>query len=735
MNNMLDFNQLKKAILAVALHSLKLTHIIFHHPAIFIKHLNFANFAKLVWCLRNESLRDMGLRIESYLLRYIPEKKEKLELFKELNRFEILRFNQSSQPLVSIIIPVQNEWTLTYTCLQAIYVNTGQVDYEIILIDDASAACTGSAVDYLEGIQVLRFPDKLGLLRQFNQAADKVRGKYILFLRHDTKVQKGWLQPLLDLMHNDRQAGLVGSKLLYPDGKLQEAGGIIWRDGAAARFGRFDNPEKPEYNYVKEVDFISGAIMMRADLWREIGGFDLRYTPGSMEEADLAFEVREKGYKVLYQPKSVVVHVGETLMAHESSSGVKRAQAENQSKFLQKWGEVLAQENSPNGVDIFCARDRSLYRKTILVIDHYVPRYDKDAGSRTTFHYLNFFAEMGFNVKFIGDNFFCHEPYTSQLQQIGVEVLYGNWYKNHYRDWIKANASTIDYVYLNRPNIAVKYLDFLKKHTKAKVLYYGHDLHYLRELREYEVTGNRKVLKSSERWRKLEFEIIRNSDVVYYPSQVEVSEIKQHFPLGKIKTIPAYIFSGEEPKKNRPLELRRDLLFVGGFQHRPNIDAVLWFLKDIFPYVLREIPGLKLYIIGANPPEAVRMLESESVHLTGAVSEEELQTYYQNCRLAVIPLRYGAGIKGKLIEAMYYQIPVITTSIGAEGLKETANQLFICAQEDAFAQHLIQAYDNYELLNRMVNNSRQYVQRHFSKENVIKAIRDDVFESWKGMTV
>ena len=134
-----------------------------------------------------------------------------------------------------------------------------------------------------------------------------------------------------------------------------------------------DDPNKPEYCYVKDVDYISGAsLMIKKDLWRQIGGFDERYAPAYCEDSDLAFQVRDLGYRVVFQPLSIVTHYEGISNGTDVSQGIKQYQVENSVKFRNKWNKEL--EGQPEGPDsLFYARDRSNHKKTILVIDHYVP--------------------------------------------------------------------------------------------------------------------------------------------------------------------------------------------------------------------------------------------------------------------------------------------------------------------------------------------------------------------------
>lgn len=696
------------------------------NPRIFFGSINTSNIRKFFYYLKTEDVSRVENKIENYLIEHTESKGLELQFFKPTKSKQKISFIKHDNPLVSIIIPVYNQWEYTYSCLKSIFENTNGIAYEIIIADDVSTDETVNILDYVENIMVVRNQENKGFLLNCNNAASFVKGKYIVFLNNDTNVQKDWLLYLVNLIEHDDSIGLVGSKLVYADGRLQEAGGIIWKDASGWNYGHFDDPDKPEYNYVKEVDYISGAaIMIRNGLWREIGGFDERYAPAYFEDADLAFEVRKKNYKVVYQPKSLVVHFEGVSHGTDDNAGIKNYQVKNREKFIEKWKDKLEKNQLENGQDVFWARDRSKGKKTILVIDHYVPHYDKDAGSRTTFQYLKLFVDKGLNVKFVGDNFYQHVPYTTKLLQMGIEVLYGDWYAKNFKDWLKRNGRYIDYTFLNRPHISIKYVDLIKKYTNSKIIYYGHDLHYLREFREYQIFKDPALLKSSNDWKKIEFEIFEKSNVVYYPSQVEVDEILKYYPDKKVKAIPAYIFDNFDDEVPE-FEKRKDLLFVGGFAHRPNIDAMIWFVEEIFPLVLERIPDIKLYIVGSNPTPEIKKYNSENVIVTGYVTDEELLELYKLVKLIVVPLRYGAGVKGKVVEAMYNKVPVVTTSIGAEGLIDIEDALIIADDKERIANKIVEYYFNTAALMEISVNSYSYVKKYFTSEKVISIISEDI---------
>lgn len=636
--------------------------------------------------------------------------------------FECLSFVENREIKVSIIIPAHNHFEYTYTCLRSILKNTIKVNYEILIADDCSTDATAHMEDIVEGVKVIHNTKNLMFLKNCNNASKYARGKYILFLNNDTQVMYNWLYPLVLLLDNDEQIGLTGSKLIFPNGRIQEAGGIVWSDGSAANYGRNKGYRSYEYNYVKEVDYISGAsFMIRKSLWEEIGGFDERYAPAYYEDTDLAFEVRKHGKKVIYQPASVVVHFEGISNGKDVQEGVKKYQEINRLKFAEKWKKELLLQNNSFARDVFAARERKGNKKTVLFISGIIPSYDRDAGSKSILNYMKLFLKKGYLVKFLPMDFYNTEPYTFELQQMGIEVLYGSQMKDRLHVWIIENQKNIDYAFINYPDCAHKIIDLLRL-TTIKIRYYGHDLHFLRLKREYEISHNENTLQSSEMYLKKEKELIEKAECVYYPSEVEVQIVKKQFGKECVKQISLFMFEENEQWQYSPAE-REGMMFIGG-SHPPNKDAMMWFLKEIYPdiYNARRIP---FYLVGSGQFSELKHLNVEGLINLGYVTEEELLSLYHKVRMVVIPLRYGAGIKGKVLDALYHGVPVVSTSIGIEGIPESEHVIGASDTAEAFKNRILELYDNYQELRNISDKSKNIVANYFSLETAWKKIEED----------
>jgi GT2 family glycosyltransferase/SAM-dependent methyltransferase len=617
-------------------------------------------------------------------------------------------------PDVTIVIPVFNNLHLTLTCIASILESRDGWNCEILIGDDRS---TDGSEELLAGIghpvQVVRHPDNLGFLQNCNVTAAAARGRHLVFLNNDTLVLPGWLDALMRVLDNEPMVGMVGSKLLNGDGSLQEAGGIMWRDGSAWNYGRNHDPTLPEYNYLKETDYVSGAsIAMPVDVWKKLGGFDDHFAPAYCEDSDIAFRVRELGLKVIYQPMSEVIHHEGQSHGRDTGSNIKAYQVVNQKKFLERWHARLHADNFPNGTELFLARDRSAGKRHVVVIDHYVPQPDCDAGSRSMMTFLRAMIDEGCQVTFWPDNLYFDPTYTRTLQEMGVEVIYGPDYVGAFGKWLAERQRHIDFVFLSRPHVAKNYIDHISKYRHIRKLYYGHDLHYSRMQIEAQTSKSGSLLKKAETMKVLEKSIWERMDVVLYPSQEEADEVKRIAPQVDARYLLPYAFdcfTRRSVQPDSPI-----LLFVGGFAHTPNIDAAVWFATEILPSIWETRPDVQLVIAGSNPHEAVRSLEAPGITVTGSISEEELAQWYRRAQVAVVPLRIGAGVKLKVVEAMQKGVPVVTTSVGAQGLPALDSHAAVHDNPVGFAAAVLQLLNDPDYALGMSARQSDYVESRFT---------------------
>jgi GT2 family glycosyltransferase len=248
--------------------------------------------------------------------------------------------------VVSVIVPTFGQVGYTLRCLASMARNLPDTPIEVIVVDDASPDPDVERLSRVRGIRLVVNQANLGFLRSCNAAARLARGEFVFFLNNDTQVLPGWLDPMVALMRARADAGAVGCKLLFPDGRLQEAGAIVWDNATGLTYGRGDDPDKPAYNYVREVDYASGAaLLVRADLFARLGGFDEMFAPAYCEDSDLGFSIRQAGLKVLYQPRSQVVHFEGVTNGTGLTQGIKRFNEVNQPKLRAKWSHYLAAQH------------------------------------------------------------------------------------------------------------------------------------------------------------------------------------------------------------------------------------------------------------------------------------------------------------------------------------------------------------------------------------------------------
>jgi GT2 family glycosyltransferase/glycosyltransferase involved in cell wall biosynthesis len=634
-------------------------------------------------------------------------------------------FPQSDQPAASIVIPVYNKWAYTAACLCSLLEAKGEYAFEVIIVDDQSSDQTADQLAKIKGITYLRNEQNLGFVGSCNRGAQQARGEFLVFLNNDTQVTDHWLDELIDTFAREPEAGLVGSRLVYPDGKQQESGGIIFNDGSGWNYGRGQDAENPEYHFLREVDYCSGAaIALKTAFFRDIGAFDKRYSPAYYEDTDLAFRVRESGHKVFVQPASIVIHHEGVTSGTDTSSGTKQYQVINQEKFLERWKTALASQPAPvqdpnSRSQIFQASQHRV-KKRILIIDATTPEPDKDSGSVRLTNLMQCCRELGLGVTFFADNKAYAGKYTRELQKNGIEVLYYPWLDS-LADFFRRRGREFDYILISRHYVAINYVSLIRHYApQAKFIFDTVDLHYLREQRLAELENSKTLRRVARQTKRSELVLVKAASATLVVSTVEQEVLAQDAPGHSV-----HILSNIHPVPGRGKDFskRKDIYFVGGYQHPPNVDAALWFVRDIWPLIREQLPELQFHLIGSKAPDEIRELDGNGVVFHGFV--ESLDPFLDDCRMAVAPLRYGAGVKGKVNMSMAHGQPVVATPTAVEGMfAEHEKEVLVADDAESFAREVVRLYRDEALWNRISDASVRNVEEHFSMATARKHLQD-----------
>ena len=642
-----------------------------------------------------------------------PETISDLKLRKNIETDSTNILKLDSFPKVSIIICTYDQLDFLKKNLHSIENKSTYNNYEIILVTN-NLDENSEMRKFLKNSNYTFFvyPEEYSFAGINNYAAKKATGEFLLFMNDDVQVvSPNWLEALVKLGLQEK-VGAVGAKLLFPNGKLQDAGGIIWNDGVIWNYGRGENPDDPKFNYVRDIDYCSGScLLVKKDYFKKLGGFDKQFHPAYCEDSDLCFSLQKLGYKIKYQPLATVIHHEGSSHGTDTNSGIKSFQISNIKKFKKKWKSFL--EARPENIsNVYQERNRNS-GINILYIDHYVPQYDKDAGSLTAYYVLSILSYLGHNVTFWPDNLYKDEPYVKDLQQRGIEVIYGH---NDFEQFLKERDDCFQICIVSRPHVAPKYIEKLKKYTPSCIIIYESvDLSYIRELRKATLDNNKKHLKKADNIKQFELEIMKKSDIVSVKSENEAELLLKENPSFVITVIPPL----QIVKENTPKFIeRKDLIFIGGFQHPPNVDSIEFLIKDIFPKIQKKLPDVNLYVIGSNPPENVKELCSKKngVKFLGYV--HNVEPYLEKSRILLAPLRFGAGVKGKITQSMAFGLPVVTTTIGAEGISKDAEVILISDDIDDFVEKTVSLYNDEKKWKSISLNSKKLCNSLFSPETV-----------------
>ena len=647
-----------------------------------------------------------------------PELDEALALLPLDEPFAPFALPVGDEPQVSVIIPVHGELAHTLACLRSLAKHGAHAPFEVIVVDDASPDASAATLVQVGGLRLLRNAANLGFIGSCNAGAAAARGEFLLFLNNDTQVTPGWLDALLDCFAERADCGIAGSRLVYPDGRLQEAGGLVFADGSCWTTGRFEPRDVPLFRCRREVDYVSGAsLLIRREVFDRAGGFDTRYAPAYYEDADLAFAVRRLGLHVYYEPSSTVIHCEGISAGTDLDRGMKRHQRPNQAKFADKWtAELTAQP--PSGTPL----ERAIHwrrRGRVLVVDAMTPDPSRDSGSLRLIQILRILDAQGWSMVFCPDDGRASASEITTLGALGCEVLCKPEVAN-LPDWLHRHGHELRAVMLCRHTVAGQYAALVRRHApQAKLLFDTVDLHFLREQRAAKVADSGAMRQQAESSRRSELALIAQADISFVVSPHEQALLKGLLPNARVELLSNI---HEVHGRRRPYDERRDLVFIGGYGHPPNSDAIHWIASEILPRIRESMPDMHLHVLGDAPDTVRSELASPGLEFHGRVPD--LAPWLDSCLASLAPLRFGAGVKGKINMAMSYGVPVIATTLAAEGMQlEDGTNVLLADDAAAFAAAVVHLHEDEALWLRLSNGGLANVREHFSFDAAREALR------------
>jgi len=549
----------------------------------------------------------------------------------------------------------------------------------------------------LAGLRIVRASHKapLGALPG---VARRLRGDCVVCLDSSARVGAECLDRLVDSFRDLAGAGVVGARVLDAEGGIVEQGGMVSRDGRPLPC-RPDR-QADDAGRAREVDYC-GAVCFAIDaaLLRELGGF--RTELGGVDHlcADLGFRARQAGRRVYAQP-TAEVRVGEASPhAPDPRSDILLGQA---------WrGEIEDRPAATDGSELLAKLDT---KPRLLVVDHRLPTPDQDSGSLRMAHLLRLVGELGYRVTFVPDNLQRIEPYARDLEAIGVEVVTAPAHRT-VEECLREAGDRFAVALISRAHIANEHLASVREHCPgARVVFDTVDLQFLRLQRQAEVERNEALHRKAQTVKALELGLAREADLTLVVSEEEKRLLESEAPGTPVRVLSNIhrVHDG-----GPDFDERKGLLFIGGFEHPPNVDAVLWLVRDILPSIHERLPAVHVCIVGSKPTPEVRALASDHVTIAGYVPN--VTPYFERSKLSVAPLRYGAGVKGKVNQSLAYGLPCVATSCAAEGMGLTTEVDILIADDAAtFAEAVVKAYSDRALWERLAGGGLRNTRERFS---------------------
>lgn len=624
---------------------------------------------------------------------------------------------------VSVLIPQWGKTDLTVRCIESVMRSEELEALEIIVLDNGSPEGPG-AVAEMDGITLLQNEENQGFTRAHNRMAEEATGEYLLLLNNDTIVDSHCIANLVTALGESDQAGMAAPLYRAFSGDVLELGSYLGTAGEGWQFYRSLSPPDSFLKLPLVAHYSSAAaLMVRASEFSEMGGFDDAFSPAYYEDTDLAMRYRERGQECLIVPSAVCFHFeGATGGSDVSGSGMKRYQAAHRSLFVERWLDELAGFGGVSLSDSFGHALDARDGMRVLWVSPHLPRVDREAGHRRMVHMIEALRRSGHAVAFWAEHANDDARYGSLLEAMGVRWFGSpsdrrwNLPPSRPRPFVGLDellvAAPWDVVVISFPSLAERFTERVRELApQAALIVDSTDLHFVREERS-------GADPDTGMTKRRELGIYEAADGVIAASTAETEILLDEVP--GIQSFP-FAVAAEPPSPDRGAELATNLVFLANFAHDPNVDAVRWWVDEIRAAVteLSDTP-IRLRVVGAGTDlyGGVWQPERDGVELGGWVPD--LDEEFATTRLFLAPLRFGAGTKGKITEAVARGVPVATTTIGAEGFDdEFSSSLLVSDDARELAEVIVRMMHDEEAWLAQRRIARDQAERLWRKQQAI----------------
>ncbi len=637
---------------------------------------------------------------------------------------------RSDTPDVSIVLVLFNQAELTFACLEAIVQTLAGVRFsaEVVIADNASTDATAALLAKLEGAVVLRNAVNLHFLRAANLAARQARGRTLLLLNNDAQLLPGSLASALQTLQSDASIGAVGGRIILHDGTLQEAGSIVWQDGACSGYARGENPASPGAMVQRDVDYCSGAFLLtRMEHWRSLGGFDEAFAPAYYEETDYCVRLWQRGLRVVYDPDAAVLHY--EFGSSTATGEALRLQAANRALFQARHADWLAGQFPPSPANVLAARSGRSGRPRILVLDDRVPKPELGAGYPRANLLLHELVEAGADVTLFPMNRHAEDwPGVRRVLDKRIELLI-HADRTELQPYLLARQGHFDAILVCRPPNMRSFLDAVGPERAmlagAKIIYDAEALFAGRELLRRAMDGN--PVSDLERHEIVADEVVltRLADTVISVSPPEQATLEDY----GARDVRLLGYAVADMPVGTSWSERKDVAFLGAipYDNTPNADAVRWFAQDILPPLREELgdPALRLTLVGQVDAKSVLALDEGQVHRTGVAPD--VAAALAGTRVFVVPTRFAAGIPLKALQAAALGLPMVVTGLIASQLGwRDGVEVLVADDASAFAQAVARLYRDRPLWERLRQSALDRARQDASPQRFRKTVREIV---------